>query len=469
MRKGEETVTADDVQTRSAVTAPSTKPAGDLNDRPPFFVPERRARTAAAASVVEAVLQELAAWETGLAARKRARRADDRTRHERMVEAVICDIAHRNIFLPGGSLAVSLGKERKTRYAPPPYAPMKSLLEHLGESGLGLLTIQWGHKPVEGWGRMTTFAASKRLQSMIRGLGLADFGRRPEAEPIFLRNTKKSVNDKGGDDIPDAFETWVETRAEIGKMINYKDSGLALRLRREMCSINAWLDGAEITCTLTRDRKGHLIDVGDRWLRRIFNNGYRDFRHGGRLVGGFWMGLSKEERLSSIRIDGEAVGEVDFKAMMPRLLYAQTRNGYPADRDPYEVRGIPSEHRPGIKKVFASLMYGRTAFERYPKGCRKLFPRHLKSAEVVRLLQQQHSAVAYRLGSRVGFQLLRTESDIMVDVLLSSRSLGVVALPIHDAVICPLSRMDDMASLMLKSFTKLTGGGVAAVDKTYPT
>ena len=64
------------------------------------------------------------------------------------------------------------------------------------------------------------------------------------------------------------------------------------------------------------------VDPGDRWLRRVFNNGHTDFRHGGRLAGGFWMDLPKALRRRAISIGGEPVAELDYRAMMPRLLYA---------------------------------------------------------------------------------------------------------------------------------------------------
>ena len=76
-----------------------------------------------------------------------------------------------------------------------------------------------------------------------------------------------------------------------------------------MNRINAALDDADLhldtqvmsTCLAGR------VDPGDRWLRRVFNNGHTDFRHGGRLAGGFWMDLPKAIRHQAITIGGEPV------------------------------------------------------------------------------------------------------------------------------------------------------------------
>jgi hypothetical protein len=93
------------------------------------------------------------------------------------------------------------------------------------------------------------------------------------------------------------------------------------------------------------------------------------------MFGGFWMDLPKARRLAAITISGEPVVELDFRAMMPRLLYAQVGQSYPADEDPYAFPGISSGCREGVKKLFASLAFGPAALQRWPRGCRGLFPR----------------------------------------------------------------------------------------------
>jgi hypothetical protein len=45
------------------------------------------------------------------------------------------------------------------------------------------------------------------------------------------------------------------------------------------------------------------------------------------------------------------------------------------------------------------------------------------------------------------------ESDILVAVLLTCFDRGIIVLPIHDAVLCPASRADDVEAIMLGAFT----------------
>jgi hypothetical protein len=377
-----------------------------------------------------------------------------------MVEAVICEAVRRHLVQPGGAVAVSLGKHRRSRYAPRPYAPMRRLLEALGQDALGLLDVRWGFRPETGRGRTTTFAASSRLLEMARGLTLADFGRRAGGEPIVLRSPKERMAEYGGDEVADAFELCAATGAQLGEQVNYRDSPEADRLRAEMDRINAALDEADLrldTAALRGLPEASPIDPGDRWLRRIFCNGHSDFRHGGRLAGGFWMGLPKAVRRKAVTINGEPVIELDFRAMMPRLLYAKVGHPFPADQDPYAIPGLPPQCRKGVKKLFASLAFGPTALQRWPQGCAKLFPKGTSREVVIDFLRRHHAPVAKHFGTLVGFELQRAESDIMVAILLTCFHRGIVVLPIHDAALCPASRADEVEQVMLETFKSKTG------------
>jgi hypothetical protein len=429
-----------------------------------FFVPERRARTCRASALVASVQREIAKWEATERARGRRRKELDERRHDRMVEALVCCTLHRHLTCPGGATAVSLGRERRSRYEPVPYAPMKRLLTALGPEGLGLLHVMWGSRPEVGRSLRTTFSATARLIAPAGQLTLADFGRRPGAEPIILRQVKGNVVSHGpSDEIGDWFKVWAETGAEVDDLVSYADCAIADQLRDEIDQINARLDTADIALAPWATLDLRQVDVGDRWLRRVFNNGHADFRHGGRLAGGFWTNLHKKIRRSAILLDGERVVELDYRAMMPRLLYAHAGHPFPPDQDPYSIAGIPSEHRDGVKTYFSSLLFGRTALTRWPRGCRQKFPKGTLRAEVLDRLRRQHHPVADRFGSFIGFELLRRESDILVDVLGTCLRRGITVLPIHDAVLCPSSKVEEVKTVMMITFQSATGA-IASVS-----
>ncbi|HJZ30374.1 MAG TPA: hypothetical protein VKF35_04680 [Hyphomicrobiaceae bacterium] len=133
---------------------------------------------------------------------------------------------------------------------------------------------------------------------------------------------------------------------------------------------------------------------------------------------------------------------------------SERRGPPPAFADPYAIPGVSSEHRDGVKKLFASLTFGPAALEGWPRGCRKLFPRGTCRETVINLLRRHHAPVADRLGTLIGFELQRTEGDILVAVLLTCFERGVIVLPIHDAVLCPVSRVDEVEAVMLGAFKK---------------
>ena len=59
--------------------------------------------------------------------------------------------------------------------------------------------------------------------------------------------------------------------------------------------------------------------------------------------------------------------------------------------------------------------------------------------------------------SGMGMQLFRKESDILVDVLLTLKTQGITALPIHDAVVVRDDKSDKAKAIMQKVFKDHTG------------
>ena len=59
--------------------------------------------------------------------------------------------------------------------------------------------------------------------------------------------------------------------------------------------------------------------------------------------------------------------------------------------------------------------------------------------------------------SGIGMQLFRKESDILIDVLETLRSEGIVALPVHDAVVVRDDNADKAEAVMKQVFREHTG------------
>jgi hypothetical protein len=59
--------------------------------------------------------------------------------------------------------------------------------------------------------------------------------------------------------------------------------------------------------------------------------------------------------------------------------------------------------------------------------------------------------------SGIGMQLFRKESDILVSVLVALKDKGIVALPIHDAVVVTTERSEETKEIMKRVFRAHTG------------
>ncbi|PZX16783.1 hypothetical protein LY10_04338, partial [Planktotalea frisia] len=238
----------------------------------------------------------------------------------------------------------------------------------------------------------------------------------------------------------------------IAKYQEYEDDEATLALRQQMTDINAWLDTADITCSHPQ------VDPTHRRLRRIFNNS--DFAQGGRLYGGFWQAMSSDERLEHILIEDDWCVELDYGQMSLLLLYAEAQaQDYVPVGDLYDLSeyGIPTECRKGIKKVMQAIINSPGVPRRLPKGSRKHFPSRINLRDILRAVEKKHPVIFPLMTSGIGMQLFRKESDILVDVLETLRSEGIVALPVHDAVVVRDDNADKAGAVMKQVFREHTG------------
>ena len=375
---------------------------------------------------------------------KLARSRRNQESFEATVAAIVADLLHNHLSGSSGAIAITLDKSklaRRSRYRP---AALGKTLPHvlmvMAELGIADMTKGWHDlkpRPDRERYRQTTMRAGRWLRERIQdvGLGFADLGRDNNEELIILRGTKRPR--KGG-----------TLKADLEE---YTDSGLTMRLRQEMRAVNAWLAPAH----LSADAFPH-IDTTDRRLRRAFNNGR--FDHGGRFSGGWWMNLPKAIRREHLRINGKRVASLDYDALYPRLAYAHV-GAVPPMGDLY---GCIPGHRKGAKVLFNSLLFDgwRTPGKprtRKPKGTIELLPQGVAVGELIAAIERAHPAIAELFGRGIGFELMHTESTIMVRVLLRLRDLGIVALPVHDALIVASSDADAAAREMAAAAEQIVG------------
>ncbi|WP_321884205.1 hypothetical protein [Paraburkholderia bannensis] len=367
--------------------------------------------------------------------RKRARRAYDQKRFEAQVEALVCEAIYRDLEAPEQWVTIPRAKTKlgqESRYRSPVLREsITDVLDALSGPAVCFLEQRRGEPAAFARGPQTTFRASAELltQAFRQGIGWHDFDRHEGEEVIVLKEAREDY--------------WSSP-----ERLEYVDTEETSRYREQMREINGWLRGADLKLVSSSWWDG---DLGARCMRRYFSGG--SFELGGRLFGGFWQDMTKAER-KDLLIDGEQAVELDFSQVGPRILYGMA--GAMLDHDAYAVPGYES-NRDGIKKLFAAMTNAGAPLVQFPKQVGKLFPKGTKVATVCSAIARHHPAIAGHFHRQGGLAVMFKESQIMVSTMLRMKAAGIVALPVHDAVIVAAGRVEEAKAIMLEEFHNHTG------------
>jgi hypothetical protein len=408
-------------------------------DRP--FNGFRMARTEKACALVFDVVQQLQKYEQIFNVRQRSRKPKDQRIFERQVEALICDLAYREINKAGAWLTVSFSHTKlglADRYRAAVLGrTLPAVVELMTTPEMDFVERVVGYRNFNDpkANRQTVIRATERLRTRIDHykLTMADFAVDKTEEIIILKDFKEGHWDEG---------QWLQ----------YEDTTETMTYRDELSRINAWLEQADIEYVPT-DTKGKPVDDSDRRLRRYFNN--NSFVQGGRLFGGFWQHLKKEQRSYGILIDDSHVVTLDYGQMVARILYGLSGVD-PHFDDAYAVPGLEG-YRDGVKKVFNAMLHADQRHSRKPAGTAALLPKGLTMAEIIDLILVFHKPVADAFYAGKGLYLTYQESRILLRVLGRLVEQGITALPIHDAVIVAEDHAEQTKQIMFEVFKDLTG------------
>lgn len=418
-----------------------------------FFDPHRAPASQSVRGVVCEIINEVQNYEEVFYERKRARKKADQQTFEDTISAIICDLIHRYSENPSGRVALSLSNKilgRKSRYRPPALGKrLPHILKLLCSPEMSFVEMEKGGREPD-WdendvvfyrGKLTVITPGERLLTRIKkhNLAFADLGRRDDEEIIILKGPKSGYGDKA-------------------KQIEYGDTTSTHRYRSELKSINNWLASADLEI---KPPFSTGVDVHNRRLRRIFNNG--KFSEGGRLFGGFWMSLRKQDRFQAITIEKRPIVELDYGQMAIRQLYGMAKEQPPAG-DLYNVPGLDS--RDGIKILVNAALHASKKLNRLPQGTRKHFPSQQKCTDVLNLIEAYHPKIARYFYRRIGMELMFQESEILLLVMKNAMKEGHVVLPIHDAVLTADRSAERVKRIMTKAFKDTTGAD--AVVTTHP-
>jgi len=219
------------------------------------------------------------------------------------------------------------------------------------------------------------------------------------------------------------------------RLIGYDDDDNIRRMRQQLRDLNAFLSGFRIDLEPGCEPEASDLDEvdledrvssGDRTIRlyRVFNNGRWD--HGGRLYGGWWQGLARQDR-RRLLIDGEETVELDFKALHPRLCYHLEGHPLPPDVDPYVLPGEDGERlREAVKTAFNQLVNVTGDVRlRAPARARAALPRRLSYKRLLERIEEAHAPICGWLRRGRGVELQRIDSEIASTILNHLMHRGV--------------------------------------------
>jgi hypothetical protein len=300
-------------------------------------------------------------------------------------------------------------------------------------------------------GRQSRYRARPALVAALRDVDR--FDRRPGAEIRMVGKDKKPMAVR--------MTTHVERMAKQVQRYNTFMAQQDVRLPTQdaMCAhpdleITETRSGLTITRTDAdgRKRTQHLCPTPAVTIFRSFPRG--SWQCGGRVYN--WIQSLSSELREQLLINGQAVVELDFKSLHPCMLYARRglqMQGLAYDLGEHEVPGVS---RDDIK--IAMLVAVNARGRRY--GTMKALMARATLTEdpwlhdeattlaVYDALLARHAPIKDDFGSDMGVRLMKTDSDMMMRILLRCVDANIPAVSVHDSVVCPRSHWETIRGFM---------------------
>jgi hypothetical protein len=238
-------------------------------------------------------------------------------------------------------------------------------------------------------------------------------------------------------------------RDDDRRLLNYQDTALTCRMRKEVDAINAEmghitveLPGVEKNASYWSAADGQILP-GLSAVRRVFNRG--SFKKGGRLYG-WWQGLRAAER-AQLLLDGNQVLEPDYRQLHAAIIYAQRET--PLTGDAYETAEFP--------RAFGKLAFNIAINARTHRGAVLAVAKELEvdrqtASKLLTVIGAKHKAISDVFYSDAGVSLMRIDADITLCAVQRCQRSGIPVLPVHDSLIVPAASAEHAAEIMCQAF-----------------
>jgi len=379
--------------------------------------------------------------------RKRKRKPQDQLIFEAQVMAVVANLAAQVIDADERPILIQRSNRvlgRTSRYKP--FFETKSLKDTLDLfEAAGFIDQTKGSRIRNPFGgrdlvEATRITPTGDFVELVEsaGIGPEDFEHRLDCgETIIL----KAKNDN---------DYWSKS-----KPVEFDDNELSIRYSNELSSINEFISKADITYAEDEFGRSGSVRIHDRKLRRVFTGGDEGFNKCGRLFGGFWLDLPREQRLSRLRINGQKVVSLDYGQMIVRLAYGHVEQ--PCDmEDAYDIAPYGIKYREGFKKLISSMLFSRKAIKRKPQGTKDMLPPDDVSV-LCKSVAEVHAPISSLFYTGIGHNLMFKESEVILSVMHELIDNDIVALPIHDAIVVAKGDADVAHQVMNNMFLSEVG------------
>lgn len=403
--------------------------------------------------------------------RTRARRPDDQSRWDKLIDALISDVCYR--IYEGQYERIILPRDRHaTRYDYPPFKStnVDELLKICRKNKQGLLTFVKGRTIIRTRGYVErhapTIAPGRELLALFEKY-------RPTYEDFKL-DPPEVVVVRLKDNAP--RDHFLEPTANDATFMDYLDNDRSNRVRTSVREANGFLSSFRTSYGGNRN-----IDTRNTRVRRIFIQRPTAAEQAlmkdnqrlpkairrepsldlcGRFYGGFWQNMERDER-HHLFIDGEETCELDYSQFNLRVAYAEAGYEIPLG-DLYAIPNLPGE-RDQIKS-FVNAMFNHTRpfTKHYPGGVE--LPCKPPHAEA--MIKKHHHRIAHLFNTGSGLRYMFKESQIMEELFGIAMDRHWPMLPLHDALIVPLSLVDLWGPVMADTMFNLTSAD-AEVQAKY--
>jgi hypothetical protein len=417
-----------------------------------FPFDERRSlRGPSAQQLLDHCIAEIAAGEE----RKRQRREKDEKSHRKTVEAMLANLIAGtfNRMDPNRFAAIS---KRRNDYVGSElsYPSIQRAWEHMDARGW----IEWrkgfygrdrAQYPDDDRGRRSRMRATPAFRDLLHRYGVTHraLGMAP-ADLIRLKEPAVSTVN-----VPDEIEDSRTLLRAINERLATAGIALPENIWKQFAS-STLSDEGEADDDAKRRYRRYAGDMSAVALYRVFN---RDWDHGGRIYGSWWMSLRKQDR-PAITINGRETVELDYGQLHPTILYA--RAGQRLTVDPYLLPGHDSEMMRTLgKRTFNRLLNSVGPNKPLPaaRGDRLILPKGMKFSSYRDSLIALHSPISHYFRTGIGLRLQRADSDLALKVLDAANANNITALPIHDSFIVERRNGDKLRNIMKESFADMYG------------